>query len=208
MPKLAMVLEPQDPKMSPRQMAQRDKLFVVGAVAILALIICGLIKLGHFRHGRGALRATEARLRAVPAFKDITLKSASDSAVDMVDGAGHILGTVAMRGNGDLYLGLRPPGQSYKPLTAAKLEPYLFSGEQLDPDATHFAAEAAGALLLLWPDLPHEAIRYEKVETTSLAAPTGTVDAGLTLESGQHLGISVELDLVDHHLLSIDLRGR
>ena len=213
MPKLAMVLDPADPKMSPRQMAQRDKLFVVGAVALLFLIVVGAMKLNHLRQNRGAFRAAEARLRAIPAFKDIRLKAAqvklsSAGAADMVDSDGKILGTVAIQGKGDIYIGFEPPGQSYKPLSAAKLAPYMFSGEQLDPEATRFAGEAAGALLLLWPDLGHEAIRYEKVETTSLAAPTGTVDAGVTLDDGQRVGISVELDLRDHHLLSLNLRKR
>ncbi len=213
MPKLAMVLEPPDPKMSPRQLAQRDKLFVAGALLILALIVIGLMKLRDYRHDRGAFRATEARLRAVPAFKDIRLKSAqarlsTEGAADMVGSDGQILGTVAIQGNGDIYVGLQSPGLTYKPLTSAQLGPYLYPGDALDPDATRFACQAAGALLLLWPDLGHEALRYEKVEAVTLAASKATVDAGVTVEEGMHVGISVELDLLKHRLLSLDLRRR
>jgi hypothetical protein len=213
MPKFPMVLEPSDPKMSPRQMVRRDQFIVVGAIVLLVAVVVGGFELSGFRRERDRFRTAQARLRAIPGFADTHLRGPGsrlglEEAADLVREDGTVVGTVAVQGNGDLYVGLQTPGMNYKPLTEAELKPYLAAGELLDPDATRFACNAAGALLMLWPGLGKESIHYDKVEAVTLTAPKATVDVGLTLEDDQRIGIAVELNLVKDRLLSFDLRKR
>lgn len=213
MPKLAMVLEPPDPKMSPRQMVRRDQLMVVGALVFLALVVVSAVKINSFLRERGRFRSAEARLRAVPALAHTHLRDHRstlrlDRAADLVRQDGTLLGTVALQAGDDLFVSLQTPGLAYKPLTSAELNHYLAPGELLDPDAARFARNAAGALLVLWPDLGKSAIHYDKVEALTLMAPKATVDLGLTLSDNQRLGVAVQLDLVRDRLLSFSLRKR
>jgi hypothetical protein len=213
MPKLSMILDPPDPKMSPRQMANRDRLLVLGAVLIVAAIVTGAVKLAQYRREAGLVRSAEARLRAIPALKDTHLKPVAGKAVgdrssDIVDASGRVLGTAALRPTGDLYVGFMSPGLHYKPITDQQLQSYLFSGEVLDTDATRFADHAVGALLVLWPNLGEQAVHFEKVEAVTAAASKATVDVGISVAGGGKVGVSVEMDLVRRHLLSIDLRKR
>jgi hypothetical protein len=213
MPKLAMVLEPSDPKMSPRQMVRRDQFLVMGAIVLLVAVVVGGFELSGFRRERHRFRTAQARLQAIPGFADTHLSSPGsrlglEEAADLVREDGTVLGTVSVQGNGDLYLGLQTPGLNYKPLTASALKPYLASGELLDADATRFASNAAGALLMLWPGLGKESIHYDKVEAVTLTAPKATVDVGLRLENDERIGVALELDLVRGRLLSLDLRKR
>ena len=49
---------------------------------------------------------------------------------------------------------------------------------------------------------------FEKVEAVTAAASKATVDVGISVAGGGKVGVSVEMDLVRRHLLSIDLRKR
>ncbi len=193
----------------------RYRRYRVGILLVVIVSTCliapsGYLLLRH-KHKR-QWDILQRRLSAtVPFFSNCRLEPLKRSpgltvpAADFVSSTGERLATVMVRSACVVYVAFAAPGLRYRPATDAATQRLLDEQPAEAARRLRMIKHAIGAVSVLWPNLPANAIHVDDVQAIASTAREATVEMSIAVD-GERIGAAVEVDLYHYRLLAIELR--